>query len=158
MTPQNQTKRALFLPILLLAFLIGGCTVHYVADYDASIKNETIRVAKEVDLFWGNLLDTPSNERQYDKFKVQYNEIETDIRGLLMQNEIRPLNEESTEQAQIALKLWIDDRTSHKKKDSISDFIAALHRSQYNRLFIAIAKGEEAKNMSASVDSTGGNK
>ncbi|MCK9183573.1 MAG: hypothetical protein M0P13_11955, partial [Fibrobacteraceae bacterium] len=87
MITQNLTKRTFFLPILLLAFLLGGCTVHYVADYDASIKNETIRVAKEVDLFWGTLLDTPSNERQYDKFKVQYNEIETDIRGLLMQNE-----------------------------------------------------------------------
>jgi len=70
MTSQNQTKRAFFFPILLLAFLIGGCTVHYVADYDASIKNETMRVAKEVDLFWGSLLDTPINERQYDKFKV----------------------------------------------------------------------------------------
>ena len=158
MTTQNQTKRVLFLPIFLLAFLLGGCTVHYVADYDASIKNETVRVAKEVDLFWGNLLDTPSNERQYDKFKVQYNEIETDIRGLLMQNQIRPLNEESTRQVQIVLDLWIEDRTSHKKKDSISDFIATLHRNQYNSLFIAIARGEEAKNMSASTDSTGGSK
>jgi len=73
-----------------------------------------------------------------------------------MQNQIRPLNEESTRQVQIVLKLWIDDRTSHKKNDSISDIIATLHRSQYNRLFIAIARGEEAKNMSVSVDSTGG--
>jgi hypothetical protein len=42
MTPQNQTKRALFLPIFLLAF------------------------------FEGALLETPSNERQYDKSKALY--------------------------------------------------------------------------------------
>ena len=126
--------------------------MHYVADYDASIKDEIIQVAKEVDLFWGRLLDVDASKRSYDKFKGQYNKIETDIRGLVMKNEIRPLNSESTKQAKIALELWIEDRNMHKQKNTISDFIAKRHRQQYMEVFTAMAKGEEAKNLSAATD------
>ena len=140
----------IFLLLALSIIPIESCSVHYVADYDASIKDETFHVAKEVDLFWGNLLDVKSNERQYDKFKSQYNEIESDIRILLMKNEVRSMNNESTQQVQKVLDLWTDDKTQHKQNDSISDFIAKLHRKQYMRMFVAIAKGEEAKNTTAS--------
>jgi len=144
----------LFIVILVIALLsTGGCSVHYVADYDASIKEEIVQVAKKVDLFWGDLLDTESADRKYDKFKDQYNQVETDIRVLVMKNEIRALNKESTKQAKIALDLWIEDRSIHKVDDTFSDFVAKRHRKQFNRVFTAMAKGEEAKNMSTTSDS-----
>ncbi len=133
----------IFLVIALLS--TGGCTVHYVADYDASIKDEIVQVAKRVDLFWGALLDTSLVERKYDNYKDQYNLIETDIRGLVTKNAIRPLNKESTKQANIALELWIEDRSIHKDSDTFSDFEAKRHRVQFNRVFIAMAKGEKVK-------------
>lgn len=147
-----QYKYSIILLIITLLSLYG-CAVKYVADYDASIKDEIIQVAKKVDLFWGALLDTKSTDRKYDKYKDQYNEVETDIRGLVMKNEIRALNKESTKQANIALELWVEDRSIHKKDDSFSDFEAKAHRKQFNRVFIAMAKGEEAKNMSTANDS-----
>lgn len=133
--------------LIIILFSINGCVVRYVADYDASIKNEIIQVAKTVDLFWGDLLDTNHSERKYNKFKKEYNQIETDIRGLVMRNKIRTLNQESTRQANIALNLWIEDRSDHKKNDDFSDFQAQKHREQYNRVFVAMAKGEEVKNI-----------
>jgi hypothetical protein len=140
--------KVLFILLIVSSFSIHGCTFRYVADYDASIKEEIIRVAKEVDLFWGALLDVDASERKYDKFKDQYNQIETDIRGLVMKNEIRALNKESTKQAKIALELWIEDRDIHKQNNAFSDFEAKRHREQYTRIFTAMAKGEEAKNIS----------
>jgi hypothetical protein len=139
-----------FLIILISAVLLSGCTVKYVAEYDAAIKDEIVVIAKKVDLFWGTLLDTPEGERQYDNFKDKYNEIETDIRGLHMKNEIRALNKLSTKQVKILLELWIEDRELHKKENKFSDFSAKRHRKQFARVFIAIAKGEEAKNTASS--------
>ncbi len=145
----NLNVRLFFVYILLLFLTITGCTVKYVAEYDATIKEEIIQVSKKVDLFWGDMLDTPANERKYVKFKDKYNEIEADMRSLVMKNEIRPLNQESTRQAEIVLGLWVEDRELHRKNDSFSDFEAKQHRKQFTRAFIAMAKGEEAKDVSS---------
>ncbi len=139
--------RFFYFIILLICFTVTGCPVKYVADYDANIKEEIIQTSKKVDMFWGDLLDTSVGERKYVKFKDKYNEIETDLRGLVTKNEIRPLNRESTKQAQNALDLWVQDRELHKKNDSFTDFEAKQHRKQFSRVFVAMAKGEEAKNM-----------
>ena len=144
--PMTTSALTAWLLAMVMA-LAGGCTVQYVAEYDASIKEEIVEVAKKVDLFWGELLDVDESQRTYDRFKMKYNEIETDIRALVMKNEIRPLNSESTKQAQLALELWAEDRANHKEKDTISDFIAKRHRRQYTQVFTAMAKGEEAKNI-----------
>jgi len=53
----------------LLFSVTTGCTVRYVAEYDAAIKEEIVQVSKKVDLFWGELLGTPVKERNYAKFK-----------------------------------------------------------------------------------------
>jgi len=145
---RNITQIHFSIIFLVISFFnVSGCAVRYVADYDASIKNDIAQVAKKVDLFWGRLLDMNVNERKYNKFKDQYNQIESDIRELVMMNEIRSLNKESTMQAKIALELWIEDRTNHKDNDGFSDFEAKRHRKQFNRVFTAMAKGEEAKNI-----------
>ncbi|XBS69315.1 hypothetical protein ABK905_23225 [Acerihabitans sp. KWT182] len=62
-----------------------------------------------------------------------------------MKNEIRPLNEQSTEQSKIALNLWVDDKNKHKLSDGFSDYIAEAHREQYLEIFTAMAKGEALK-------------
>ena len=131
--------------LIFISFILFQCTVKYVAEYDATVKEEIVQIAKKVDLFWGNLIDTDINQRSYDLFKDRYNEIETELRGLLMKNEIRPLNEESTKQAQILLDLWIQDKEIHKESNSFSDFEAKRHREQFTRVFTAMAKGEDIK-------------
>lgn len=133
-----------FLSLLLLASVIG-CTVRYVAEYDASIKDEIVHIAKEVGLFYGRLLDTSPSERQYQKYKDDYLKIEADLRALELRNEIRTFNKESTKQTKIALDLWLEDKDSHKKDNTVDDATLKLHRKQFARVFVAMAKGEEAK-------------
>ena len=62
------------LAFLILILSVPGCAVRYVADYDSSIKKETLNIAKKVDLFWGELLDTNVSSRDYTSFKKTYNE------------------------------------------------------------------------------------
>lgn len=139
----NNLKSLIFVFFTLV--LMSGCTVKYVAEYDAAIKDEIVEVAKKVDLFWGKLKDTEKDKRTYDAFKDDYNAIEADIRALVLKNKIRALNEESTKQAGIALQLWTEDREKHKADNGFSDTRIKLHQSQFTRVFSSMARGEAAK-------------
>lgn len=122
-----------------------GCAVRYVADYDAVVLDEIICISKKVDMFYGEILETSADRRGYEDFKGKYIEIEADFRALLMRNEIRAFNEQTTKQINIALELWLDDKAKHKEKNTVVDFIAKRHRKQFARVFTAMAKGEKAK-------------
>jgi hypothetical protein len=144
----NKLYRKDIFAIYLLSITIStfsSCTVQYVAEYDESIKNEIIRIASEVDMFYTTLLETAEGERTYENFRDSYLTIEVDLNTLLTRNKIRPLNEESIKQTQNALELWLDDKGKHKTNNSVSDFIINQHRNQFQRIFIAMAIGEKAK-------------
>lgn len=131
--------------LVLIVYTISGCRVQYVADYDDNIRNDIISIAEEIDMFYTLLLETTEADRTYESFKEDYLDIEVSLRSLLMQNKIRPLNEESTRQTEIALELWLEDKEAHKEDDTVSDFIINQHRSQFQRIFIAMAIGESVK-------------
>jgi len=131
--------------LVLIVYTISGCRVQYVADYDDNIRNDIISIAEEIDMFYTLLLETPEADRTYESFKEDYLDIEVSLRSLLMKNKIRPLNEESTRQTEIALELWLEDKEAHKEDDTVSDFIVNQHRSQFQRIFIAMAIGESVK-------------
>jgi hypothetical protein len=115
------------------------------AEYDPQVEEEIYVISKKVDIFFGELLETPKDERRYQKFKDEYIKIEADLRLLLRRNEIRSLNDETVKQINTVLELWLDDKAKHAEKDTVGDFIAKKHQEQYGRLFIAMAKGEIAK-------------
>jgi len=140
----KEISKFYFLLTITLLF-ISGCTVQFVAEYDESIKNEIIRISNEIDKFYAILLETEQTERTYENFKEEYLTIEVDLRTLLTRNKIRPLNDESTKQTEIALELWLDDKEQHKANENVSNFIINQHRNQFQRLFIAMAIGEKVK-------------
>lgn len=131
--------------LVLIVYTISGCRVQYVADYDDNIRNDIISIAEGIDMVYTLLLETPEADRTYESFKEDYLDIEVSLRSLLMKNKIRPLNEESTRQTEIALELWLEDKEAHKEDDTVSDFIINQHRSQFQRIFIAMAIGESVK-------------
>lgn len=143
--PPNLRYLPLCLLLLTVAVTLTGCTIQLVADHDQETEDEIVRLAREVDLFWGQLLDTPEPERPYEAFRADYNRLESDLRALVLQNEIRPLNEASTQQARTALALWQEDREHHRAEDGFSDFLARRHRHQFERIFRAMALGESVK-------------
>lgn len=135
--------------VLLTLFLMQGCAVKLVADYDAKVAQEIIKVSKEVDKFYGELIETSDSERDYAKFKNKYIEIEVNIRALIVQNKARPLNDESISIAETTLEKWTKYKNKHKEKNTYKAILAKNHRERFTRLFTAMAVAEEAKKMKA---------
>ncbi len=136
---------AFCMSLLILLLAAGSCTVRYVADYDEEVKDEILSISKHIDRFYVQLLNTIEEARTFASVKQQYLDIEVELRGLITRNKIRSKNEESVRQSEIALELWLDDKKTHQESNTVSDFIINQHRDQFQRIFIAMAKGEEAK-------------
>ncbi len=133
---------------LVVALSLGGCAIKLVADYDQPAFDETLKVAKEVDRFYGALLERPEGQRQYAQFSSQYVDIESDLRSLVMRNQARPLNEESIKISETILDLWRKYKGAHQENNSYKTALASLHRKRFTRLFNAAASAEEAKKLS----------
>ena len=137
-----------FLLALLLAVSASGCAVKFVGDYDSAAFEEILTTAKKVDKFYGTLLETKAESRQYSSFSEQYVTLETDIQGMVTRNQARALNSESTEISQIILKLFTKCKELHKTRNTYTDGIAKLDQKRFVRLFGSAASAEEAKKLS----------
>ena len=131
--------------LLFFSIALGACSVKFVSDYDSLSFEETLKVAKSIDKFYGDLLEKPPAERAYAQFSSRYVELETDLRSLLIRNKARALNEESTQISEIILELWLKYKSNHKTTDAYSDGNATLDRHRFVRLFAAAANAERAK-------------
>ena len=116
--------------IMTVGIGLGGCSIKLVSDYDSATLEEIIKVGKKVDRFYGDLLETPTADRQYQKYAGKYVEIETDLRSLYIRNKARAFNEESTEISDIILKLWVKYKTNHALKRGYRDGSAKLDRAR----------------------------
>ncbi len=135
------------LAILGIVFALDGCAIKLVADYDSTTFEEIIKVGKKVDRFYGDLLEAPATDRQYQKYADKYVEIETDLRSLYTRNKARALNSESTKISEIILKLWVKYKTNHADKNGYGEGVAKLDRGRFTRLFISAADAEVAKKL-----------
>lgn len=140
--------------LLFFTIAISGCSrVSLVTDYDANTYEEIIRIGKEVDRFYGILLEQDESERVYKNYSAAYVEIEIDIRSLYIRNKSRPLNSESTQISKSMLDLWVKykkrhkDNAGHEDKDTYKTGNAVLDRNRFIRLFIAAASAEDVKNL-----------
>lgn len=142
---RSVTPLWLLLCVLTVGIFLSSCSIKLVADYESATFEEVILAGKKVDRFYGELLETPAGERQYQKYAEQYVDIETDLRSLYIRNRARALNEESTEISDIILKLWLKYKANHASQNSYSDGSAKLDRARFTRLFISAADAEIAK-------------
>jgi len=138
-------KKKLIAVYLFLLICFTGCTVHYIPDYNASLSNEIVDVAKHVDAFYAHLLDTPDSLRIYEKYSEAYTNIEVDLNSIIMRNQVRPLNKESTQIAKNSLNLWMKYKNEHKKNNGCKDVLINLHREDMAKMFNAMFNSEEAK-------------
>ena len=158
------SRAPFFIGVMLILMLSQGCSIKLVADYDAKIAQEIINVSKQVDKFYGELLETTYSDRSYDAFKDKYIAIEVNIRALVVQNKARPLNDESISIAETTLEMWLKYKDKHREnwakyrlpdgdsnkieaKDIYKDTLAKNHRKRFTRLFTAMSVAEEAKKM-----------
>jgi hypothetical protein len=146
---------------MVLVIIFSQCTVKLTADYDPVIAEELVEIAKRVDSFYGELLETPYEERSYDGFSGEYRAIEVELRALYMKNMIRPLNEEITWIVDKTLEFWIEYKDRHaanwrayqleesldknEASEIYKDALLRMHRKRFQRLFMAMAVAEEAR-------------
>ncbi len=135
--------------VLIVLLFVQGCTIKLVANYDANVAQEIINVSKQVDQFYGELIETAESERGYEKFKEKYIQIEVNIRALIVQNKARPLNEESISIAETTLAKWLKYKDAHKENNDYKSTLSKNHRKRFTRLFTAMSVAEEAKKMKA---------
>lgn len=131
------TKRGLCFVLLciLLALTMTGCMVRLVGEYDDTTKEAILKTAKEVDLFYALLLETPENQRPYEQFSKQYLSLETEIRSLVLRNKVRSLNKESTRIAEDILALWIKYKELHKTNNTYTTGNGKLDRKRLSNMF-----------------------
>lgn len=133
--------------LLLFAAASVGCNVKFVADYDETTYEEILRVGKEVDIFYGELLETAESNRSYQDYSQSYVLLESELRSLYARNQSRPLNDESTKISRSILNLWIKYKNRHQEKGTYKTGNAKLDRNRFIRLFISAASAEAAKNL-----------
>ncbi len=145
----RRNNLSVIIALLFTMSMVLGCGMLQIADYDSKTAEAVVTTAKSVDIFYGKLLETSPDQREYSSYSDSYVELETELRALVMMNKIRPLNTESTQIAEIILEMWIKYKDAHKTKNEYKDALAKLHRKRFIRLFTAMTVAEEAKKMAS---------
>jgi len=129
--------------VLLSFLLIQGCRL--IAPYDEKTEEATFVSARAVDKFYGDLLETKDDERDYFKYSEKYVEIEVQLNALVLRNKVRDLNEDSTDIAARILKLWRKYKKRHEDKNTYKTGVAKLDRDRFERMFSYAVRAEGAK-------------
>ena len=145
--------------LMLVLILLSGCAqVKLVADYDKEVLADTFALAKRVDLFWANYLEATGEDRKYDTIKEEMIGIEVEMNSLLLKNEARDENKQTTAQVENVIAVWRRTGGLIKSQGSISNTSAKAYRLQMTDAFKYIVTGEEAKNISNNNTNAGGAK
>ncbi|KGJ87934.1 hypothetical protein [Colwellia psychrerythraea] len=131
--------------VLFFTSMFYGCSLQLLAERDEVSLQQMEELAQEVDHLFTQLLYMPPDRRDYKSNAPKYLSVEVKLNALKMRQESRIMNELTIEQLGIAIGLWAQDRKRHERQNSFSDFMLKRYRSQYKRLFLAMIKGEEAK-------------
>jgi hypothetical protein len=143
--------------LMLVLLVLSGCAqVKLVADYDKEVLADTFDLAKRVDLFWANYLEAAGEDRKYDAIKGEIIGIEVDMNSLLLKNEARDENKQTTAQVENVIVVWGRTTGLIKSQGSISNTSAKAYRVQLADAIKYIVTGEEAKNISNNTTNVGG--
>lgn len=151
----NKTPDCAVLMFVLL--LLSGCAhVKLVADYDKEVLADTFALAKRVDLFWANYLEATDEGRKYVTVKDEMIGIEVEMNSLLLKNEARNKNRQTTAQVENMIDVWGRTGGLIKSQGSVSKASARVYRLQMADAFKYIVTGEEVKNISNNNIKSGG--
>ncbi|MDP2549103.1 hypothetical protein [Oceanobacter sp. 4_MG-2023] len=142
--------------LMFVLFVLSSCTqVTLVADYDKEVLADTFALAKRVDLFWANYLEAEGEDRKYAAIKKEVIGIEVDMNSLLLKNEARNENKQTTAQVENVIVVWSRTANLIKSQGSISNTSAKAYRVQLADAIRYIVTGEEVKNISNNTTNAG---
>lgn len=138
-------KTATLIILLFVAIFYYGCNINLIATYDQAAVDDIIQSYQLVDSFYQKLINTPEDQRDYNKFVNDYEKIESNLRVLVLKNSARALNKESTEIAKNILGLWQKYRKNHKELNNYDNDLIEIHRNRFFEIFEAMTVAENAK-------------
>ena len=136
---------------LLLTFVMAGIVsftsfrVQLIPNRDEAVITQTLQIAKSIDSFYLNLMNTDSSDLAYANFSDSYQAIELELRSLWLQSEAKPLNSESARISKTVLDLWVKYKEQHRKNNTYNLHLAPIHRDRFHELFVAFLNAEKAK-------------
>ncbi|MBQ4839334.1 MULTISPECIES: hypothetical protein [Pseudoalteromonas] len=131
--------------MILALSLASGCSLNLVSDYDRASQQQMMKLMQKIDGFYLHMQHVDVPKRQYSHYASSYLNIEVDVNALLQRQKVRSLNELTIKQVEILLQLWQQARKAHQEQNSISDFIIKRRRSEYQRVLLAMIRGEKSK-------------
>jgi len=142
--------------LMLVLLVLSSCAqVKLVADYNKEVLADTFDLAKRVDLFWANYIEATGEDRKYEAIKEVIIGIEVDMNSLLLKNEARDENKQTTKQVENVIAVWNRTAGLIKSQGSISNTSAKAYRLQMSDAIKYIVTGEEVKNISNNTTNEG---
>ncbi len=137
--------------LLLIGLFTQACQVKWITDYDSEMVNEIVEVAKDVDSYYAKLLSLTDDNgeiqftEEYPRksFEAFYQDIDSDLYGIMLKNQSKSLNTYSTEISKSILQnYWRKYKGDLNSKETILQ----IHRNNFTKNFEALLKAEKAKN------------
>lgn len=144
LTSSQKVMKVLCLTIL--TFMLSSCKIQLIADYD----NELVKQIEEVQLsankhFIKMQEVAYSSSVKYEDFVDSYIEIEAKIKSIYDKNKVKPLNDESTRNAQILLQKWRKYKSEHRDSDVFGLGDIKITQVYVDDFITALLKGEKIK-------------
>ncbi len=144
-----RTQTTGYLALALSLFLLFGCAqVKLVADYDKEVLADTFDLARRVDFFWANYIEATGEQRGYDAIRDEIIAIEVEMNSLLLKNEARDQNSQTTSQVKNVITIWAGITELFRSQGRISNTSAKAYRRQLSDAFKYIVTGEKSKDIS----------
>lgn len=140
MITSTYTAKTHHLLTLALVFIIPVQT--HAANREPAALREALRLSKEVQRFYGNLLKTHVKKRFYAKYARQYSTIEKEMSLLVGLNKAKPLHKTSLQTSQTILSDWIRIKNRHKRTNTYLDAAAAKDKARFTGLFKSLITGK----------------
>lgn len=136
----------------LLALIVSGCAVMWVANYDKESVDRATEISKSVLKLYQDLLATEPGKRTAavsGPLGARHGDIESQIRLHLLREQARAKNVESTKIAANLLESWQTFTASHRSADSskLNDAVLNIERGILERHLRAAFNAEEAKKL-----------
>jgi hypothetical protein len=94
---------------------------------------------KAVDKFYARLEETREDQRHFSQFASDYQDIEVQIRTLILRTELQAHDEKGTDMANTLLDLWKKKAARHKASDQYSEDIAEVDQKILDGLLTSMA-------------------
>jgi hypothetical protein len=146
------TRGLILLAAAVVAVMVSGCAVMWVANYDKESVDRSTEISKSVLKIYQDLMATDPGKRaaaMAGPLGARHGDVETQIRLHLLREHARAKNTESTTVAGNLLESWQKLTANHRSTDTsaLSDAVLNIERGVLERHLRAAFIAEEAKKL-----------